>query len=218
LPYDPKTKAAVIPPDWIAGWKWFYDGVWNKHFMPTQDYFNSDQFNKGNVFPSGNLAMAWVHTWYFNSFDHAKMSWDIAVMPTINGKTTAKLHGDTFAIMKDCKAQDAAFKALTAMIQDKDLQVLYGGMPAKPEDQAAFFATLDQQFAPNKINWSVAQEMLKYPDVPNHEAWTPNPAVAKNLFDQFRVTMETTPLLDLNAAIAKLKTDLDAAYKAAPAQ
>lgn len=216
LPYDPKTKTAVIPPAWAAAWKWFYDGVWKYHFMPTQDYANSDQFNKGNLFASGNLAMSWVHTWYFNSFDHAKMNWDIAVVPTIDGKTTAKMHGDTFAIMKDCKAQDAAFKALSTMVQDKDLQVLYGGMPAKPEEQAAFFATLDQQFAPNKINWDVAKEMLKYPDLPNHESWTPNPAVAKNLFDQFRVTMETTPLLDLNAAIAKLKSDLDAAYKAAP--
>ena len=218
LPYDPKTNTAVIPPEWVKAWKWFYDGIWNKHFMPTADYSNSDPFGKGNVFGSGNLAMSWVHTWYFNSFPHDKMSWDIAVVPQIDGKTTAKLHGDTFAIMKDCKSQDAAFKAMTAMVADPDLQVLYGGMPAKPADQAAFFAKLDQAAAPNKINWDVAKEMLKYPDLPNHEAWLPNLAVANNLFGALRTKMEQTPQLDMDAVIAQLKADLDAAYKAAPAK
>jgi len=217
LPYDPATKSAVIPPAWEKAWKWFYDGIWKYHFMPTADYANSDQFNKGNLFVSGNVAMSWVHTWYLSSlYNKPDISWDIAVMPTIDGKTTAKLHGDTFAIMKDCKAQDAAFTLLTALVSDKDLPVIYGGMPAKVEDRPAFFAKVDQQIAPNKINWDVANEMLKYPDLPNHEAWLPNLAVANNLFGALRTTMEQTPNLNMDDVIAKLKSDLDAAYKAAP--
>jgi multiple sugar transport system substrate-binding protein len=215
IPYDEKTGEAVIPDSYVEAWKWYYDGVWNKHFMPTADYYNSDPFNKGNVFPSGNLGMAHVHTWYTCCFDNSKMSWDIAVMPEINGKLTAKLHGDTFAIMDESKNKDVAFNVLQDMVVDPELAVIYGGMPAKEEDRPAFFAAKSKAAEPNTIDWSVAEEMLKYPDLPNHEAWLPNMSESTALLSAFRTTLESTPLLDLDAAIAKLKADLDAAYKEA---
>ena len=75
--------------------------------------------------------MAWTHTWYTCCFDMQKLNWDIAVMPTINGQITAKLHGDTFAIMKASKNQKVAFKVLSKMVVDAELYQIYGGMPAK---------------------------------------------------------------------------------------
>jgi hypothetical protein len=99
----------------------------------------------------------------------------------------------------------------------QELYQVYGGMPAQVEDRPAFFASLDERSAPNKIDWAVAEEMLKYPDLPNHEAWTPNVAVVKNLMDTFRTTMEQTPDLNMDEALAKLKDDVEAALKDAPA-
>ncbi len=216
IPYDEATKSAVIPDNYVKAWKWYYDGIWKYHFMPNADYQNSDQFNKGNLFASGNVAMSHVHTWYTCCFDLSKTSWDIAVMPEINGKITAKLHGDTFAIMDQSKNKDVAFKVLSAMVTDPELPVMYGGMPAVVANRPAFFAALDAKAAPNKIDWSVAEAMLAYPDLPNHEAWLPNLAQANTLLGTFRTLMDQTPDLNLDDAIAKLKSDLDAAYKAAP--
>jgi multiple sugar transport system substrate-binding protein len=216
IPYDASTKKAVIPDSYTAAWKWYYDGVWKYHFMPTADYQNSDQFNKGNLFASGNLAMSHVHTWYTGSFDMSKMDWDIGIMPSVNGTITAKLHGDTFAIMKDSKKQDLAFKVMTAMVTSPDLFIIYGGMPATLSDRPAFFAALDAKAAPNKIDWSVAEEMLKYPDIPNHEAWLPNLAKANPLLGGFRTLMDQTPNLNMDDSIAKLKSDLQDAYDTAP--
>jgi len=216
IPYDPATKSAVIPPNWEKAWKWYYDGIWKYHFMPNADYQNSDQFNKGNLFASGNVAMSWVHTWYTCCFDLSKTSWDIAVVPEINGKITAKLHGDTFAIMNESKNKDVAFKVLSDMVTDPELPVMYGGMPAVVANRPAFFAALDKKAEPNKIDWSVAEAMVAYPDIPNHEAWLPNLAQANTLLGTFRTLMDQTPDLNLDDAIAKLKSDLDAAYKAAP--
>jgi multiple sugar transport system substrate-binding protein len=217
IPYDEATGKAVIPDNYVQAWKWYYDGVWTHHFMPNADYQNSDQFNKGNVFPSGNLAMAHVHTWYTCCFENSEMSWDIAVMPEINGQITAKLHGDTFAILEDSKNKEVAFKVLSDMVVDPELAVIYGGMPAVVADRPAFFASKSEAAAPNEIDWSVAEEMLKYPDLPNHEAWLPNLAEANSLLGAFRTTMDQTPDLNLDEAIAKLQADLDAAYAAAPA-
>lgn len=215
LPYDPTTKKAVIPPAWVDAWKWYYDGIWKNHFMPNADYQNSDQFNKGNLFASGNVAMSWTHTWYTCCFDNSKISWDIAVVPTINGKITAKLHGDTFAIMKDSKNQDVAFKVLSDMVVSPELAVIYGGMPAVVADRPAFFEAKSKAAAPNVIDWTVAEAMLAYPDLPNHESWLPNLAVANNLFGAFRTAMDQTPDMNMDEAIAKLQSDLDAAYQAA---
>lgn len=218
LPYDEKDpKKAVLPKAWQEAWKWYYDGVWKNHFMPNADYQNSDQFGKGNVFSSGNLAMSWVHTWYTCCFDLAKTNWDIAVMPEINGKTTAKLHGDTFAILKESKHKEVAFKVLTTMVTDPDLYQIYGGMPAKVSDRDAFFAAFDKRTAPNKVDWQVAKDMLNYPDLPNHESWLPNITKANDLFNKFRTYMDQTPGVDMDAAIAKLQADLDAVFKEAPA-
>lgn len=218
LPYDEADPTkAVIPDEWVAAWKWYYDGMWTNHFIPTSDYANSDQFGKGNVFSSGNLAMSQVHTWYTCCFDLAKTSWDIAVMPSYNGEITAKLHGDTFAIMEDSKNKEVAFKVLSDMVVAPELYQIYGGMPAKLEDRPAFFASLDERSAPNEIDWTVAEEMLNYPDLPNHEAWTPNVAVVKNILDTFRTTMDQTPDMNLDEAIAQLKIDLEDALKDAPA-
>jgi len=217
LPYDPNNmKNAVIPDHWKASWKWYYDGIWKNYFMPNADYQNSDLLAKGNPGSSGNVAMWWSHTWYTCCFDLAKTKWDIAVVPTINGKVTAKLHGDTFAIMKASKNPKVAFKVLSKMIVDKDLYVLYGGMPALVADRPEFFATLDKKAAPNKVDWSVAEEMVKYPDLPNHESWLPNMIKANDLFSAFRTKMDQTPGLDMDKEIEKLRADLDAVFKAAP--
>jgi multiple sugar transport system substrate-binding protein len=219
LPYDPKDPTtAVLPENWKEAWKWYYDGIWKEHFMPNADYQNSSLFGQGNLFNSGNLAMSWTHTWYTCCFDLSKTSWDIAVVPTINGKITAKLHGDTFAILKDSKNQQVAFDVLSKMVVAKDLYQIYGGIPAVVADRPEFFAALDARAAPNKIDWAVADEMLKYPDLPNHEAWLPNLIKANGLFTEFRTKMDQTPDLDMDQAIAQLQSDLDAVFKAAPAQ
>jgi multiple sugar transport system substrate-binding protein len=91
-------------------------------------------------------------------------------------------------------------------------------MPAKEEDRAAFFAGLDERAAPNDVDWAVAEEMLLYPDLPNHEAWLPNLAKARDILDKWRVYLTQTPGLDMDVEIEKLRADLDAAFKDVPPQ
>jgi multiple sugar transport system substrate-binding protein len=216
LPFDPKdTKTAVLPDAWKQAWKWFYDGIWKNNFIPNADYINSDLLAKSNVGSSSNVGMWWTHTWYTCCFDLQKTKWDIGVVPTINGKITAKLHGDTFAILKDSKNKDVAFKVLSKMVVAQELYQIYGGMPAQQAQRAEFFAALDKRAAPNKVDWTVAEAMLKYPDLPNHEAWLPNMIKANSLFSEFRTKMEQTPGLDMDKEIAKLQSDLDVVFKEA---
>ena len=45
-------------------------------------------------------------------------------------------------------------------------------MPARPEEQDAFFTTLQEGF-PNQVDWNVAKEGVNYADVPNFESYMP---------------------------------------------
>ncbi|MDQ6740890.1 MAG: hypothetical protein M3021_11190, partial [Actinomycetota bacterium] len=61
-----------------------------------------------------------------------------------------------------------------------------------------------------------AQEMLKYPDLPNHESWLPNLIKANDLFAKFRTLMDQTPGLNIDQEIDKLQTQLTDVFKTAP--
>ena len=47
-----------------TGEKWYNDGVWKDHFIPSAAQISSDLLDKGNEFESGNLAMNESHTWF----------------------------------------------------------------------------------------------------------------------------------------------------------
>ena len=115
-------KTAQIPDAMRTADKWFNDGVWKDHFIPTQNAILSDLLGKGNEFASGNLAMNEVHTWFACCVNPAAPAKPIvgdnfgwAVAPSYNGKTTAKLHADTFSMLKTTKHPDAAFAVLSAL-------------------------------------------------------------------------------------------------------
>jgi multiple sugar transport system substrate-binding protein len=208
---------AYIPPNWLAAWNYFYDGMFKDHWMPNDAYRNSDLFGQGNVFNSGNLAMGYTHLWYTGTIDPPSKNgkvknWDIAVVPSYNGKTTAELHADTFGIMKATAHPNEAFQAYRYLITNKDLLQVYGAMPAIKDMQPDFFSSLDQKFAPVRVNWQVAVDSLAYIDVPNHEDGLPNFLKTRQAITDFQTLIHTTPGLDINAEAQKLQTTLQSIY------
>ena len=213
---DNEAKA-YIPPNWLAAWNFFYDGMFKDHWMPNDPYRNSDLFGKGSVFNSGNLAMAYTHLWYTCCIDPVSKSgkvknWDIAVVPSYHGTTTAKLHADTFGIMKQTTHPNEAFQVYRFLITNKDLLDIYGAMPAIKSMQGDFFGGLDQKFAPVKVNWQVAVDSLGYIDVPNHEDGLPNFLKARQATTDFQTLIDTTPGLDINSEALKLQQTLQGIY------
>jgi multiple sugar transport system substrate-binding protein len=207
---------AVIPESYKAAWTWYYDGIWTSWFMPNYDYSQSERMGKGNPFGSGNVAMTWTQTWYTCCFDMAKLNWDMAVVPSYNGVTTAGIDGDTFSIPSGSKNQALAFKVLHDMVMDKDLGPIYGGIPGNLDLRQAFFDSMNKKVGTNVIDWQVAVEMLKYPNVPHHESWMPNMSKSESFLDTWFNKLGQTPGLDLTKEFADLQTGLEAVYKAAP--
>jgi multiple sugar transport system substrate-binding protein len=216
-------KTAQIPDAMRAGIHWFNDGVWKDHFIPNQNQVNSDLLAKGNPFQSGNLAMTEIHTWYsccVNPAPPAKAivgdNFGWAVAPAYNGKTTAKLHADTFSMLKTTKHADQAFKALSALAGSGELATIYGAMPADPAAQQPFIDAVNKAYPTAKLNWDVPKAMLEFPDIPNHQAWVPDYAKSKAAWQKFGVGYRTSQSADIDADLDTLKTTLQGIFDAAP--
>jgi multiple sugar transport system substrate-binding protein len=221
LPIAADGKTAEIPPQLSTAMKWYDDGVWKDHFIPTNNQINSDLLSKGSEFASGNLAMMEGHTWFTCCVWPAAPAKPVvkdfgwAVAPSFDGKTTAKLHADTFSIMKGSKHPDLAFTALKAMVDSNDLLVDYGAFAANADKRQSFIDAINAQFKGIKLDWSVPQAMLAYPDIPNHQAYLPNYGKTKAALQAFWNLYRTKSGLDIDAELNTLKTTLQGIYDSA---
>jgi multiple sugar transport system substrate-binding protein len=209
-------KTAQWPDNWRTGIQFYYDGIWKDHFIPAKPAV--DGMAGGNSFQSGQIAMDVVHLWYtccVYPTEGAKpvTDWDIAVLPTeADGKVVSKLHADTIGILASSKHPDEAFEVLSYLAASSELTQIWGAMPAIASQQDAFLAGLDKTFAPLKIDWSVAKQMLEYPDVPSHEAYMPNFQKADAANKALGSKLWTTGGLDVNAEVDKLVTELQGIF------
>lgn len=208
---------AAIPENWVEAWQWYYDGMFKDHFIPTGTENRSDLLGPDNAFQSGRVAMDNIHLWYTcctwpADGEPKNPNWDIAVPPSDGGTTTGKLHSDTFGIMKTTPHPDEAFEVLSYLLNNDTLIARYGALPAVKSKQVAFFANLDERFAPNKVNWQVALDMLGYPDVPSHEADMPNFLKSDAAIKAFQEKLITTEGLDIAAEAETLRQTLQGLF------
>jgi len=216
-------KTAQIPDAMRTGIHWFNDGVWKDHFIPNQNQVNSDLLAKGNPFQSGNLGMTEIHTWYSCCVNPAAPAKPIvgdnfgwAVAPSFNGATTAKLHADTFSMLKTTKHPDEAFAVLSALAASGELATIYGAMPADPSQTQPFKDAIEKAYPKADLDWAVPEAMLGYPDIPNHQAWVPDYAKSKAAWQAFGVGYRTAQSADIDADLDKLKDTLQGIFDAAP--
>lgn len=196
---------AQWPDNWRAGLQFMYDGIWVDHFIPDSTAVQG--LADGNTFQSGLLAMSVVHQWYTCCIrpaegDPAVTDWDIAVLPEgPDGTITSKLHADTIAIMSSTEHPDEAFEVLSYLAASPELTQVWGALPAIESQREAFFAGLDEAWAPLEIDWNVSTQMLEFPDNPSHEAYMPNFDEADSANKDLGNRIWTTPDLDLEAEI-----------------
>ena len=214
--YDAETGKAVMPENWAAGIRWLYQAWHTDHFAPDYNYQQSDMLLAGNVFNSNKVAMAYSHTWYTCCLLDVP-NWDIAVVPSYEGTYTAKLHVDTFRILKYTEHPLEAFTVLDELVAGEampKLLTVYGAMPADEAYVQPFMDNLDATFSQG-VNWDVVIESGKYPDNPNHESWLPNYTEAVNAIKNWSLNVQATPGLDIDAEMEALLATLQPIFDAA---
>ena len=205
-------KTAVISPEYRKAAHWYYDGMWKYHFIPTGSESASDYLAQTNTFASGHVAMDPMHTWYTCCFQ--KVNWDVAAIPSFNGKITANLNADTFGILKGSKNQDAAYQVLSLMLGEfaPDLVNMYGAFPARKSLQTAAIAKMQAQYP--SVDLQVFIDDIKYADNPNYENGMPNFLKSYDLYSKFGSLYNSKGDLDLDKELDKLAQDLQASFDA----
>jgi multiple sugar transport system substrate-binding protein len=218
---------AHIPEHWREAERWYHKAMWEDYFYPNGVYGNSEIMGGpgGNWFGTGNIGMVSIHLW-FTGWGTAGIGdeWDFAPVPSYNGVTTAKLHADTFGIMKSSEHQQEAFIVLTYLLggRAEELTALYGGMPARLSLQGDYFNTLaaaQSQTYPDvnwtEKNWDVVVAGLSYPDNPNHEESMPSFLESTDRYTSYTQQVDNDPNADIDAALTALEADLQAIFDAA---
>lgn len=218
---------AVIPENWREAEKWYQQAMWVDYFYPNGPYAQSDMMgNADNMFGTGNLGMtSTAHLWYLGwGQDGLSADFDFAPVPSYNGTTTAKLHADTFGIMKSTANPEAAWEVLKYLTDDAsaDLLELYGAFPGRLSQQETFLedrvASLSEAYPQHdwaSKNWDVALAGMEYPDQPNHEDGLPSIQESRARYDTYAQLVEQNPDVDIDAALDELQADLQAIYDAA---
>jgi multiple sugar transport system substrate-binding protein len=209
-------KTVEVPDAWKTAWKFWYDGMWTNHTIMTGSVAESEEFSGGGyTFFSGRVAMSENFLWTTYGVADAGTDWDLAAIPSYNGTTTAPLNADTFGILKGSKNPDTAFAGLSYVLGDGSdkLLNLYGGMPARPDKQDAFFETLGKtEGFPDKVDWQVAKDSIQYADKPNFEAPMPKYNETLTILGKYASKFATTPGLNMDKEIEALRAEVQAAW------
>ena len=106
----------------------------------------------------------------------AEGDWDIAALPSYNGKTTAAFNADTFRILKDTKHPDEAFTVLTYLLGDASARAARDlRRHAGPDRRAGrVLRRARTQSLHPEADWQVAIDGVQFADNPNFEASMPN--------------------------------------------
>ena len=187
---------------WREGVHWTYEAMWTHRIYPNQEDQFSDLFSHANTFRSGHVAMAHAPLWLTCCLGNIDFEWDISVIPSYKGETTAKLHSDGFRIFNSTPEADAAFHVLNWLLSDgyQALLLAYGGVPAQFEYTEFMVSQLDT-FYPYGINWQVMLDSLAYADQPHHQAYLPNYQQAELAETLFWSLLETDPALEIDHEI-----------------
>lgn len=218
---------AVIPENWREAENWYHQAMWEDYFYPNGVYGNSELLGGegGNWFGTGNIGMITIHLW-FMGWGTADIGdeWNFAPVPSYDGVTTAKLHADTFGIMKTTEHPEEAFTVLSYLLGEKasELTTIYGGMPARLSLQDDYFDTLvatqgeaypDVNWADK--NWDVVVAGLSHPDNPNHEEGMPSFLEATDRYTAYLQEVDNNADADVDALLDELQADLQAIFDAA---
>jgi multiple sugar transport system substrate-binding protein len=217
-------KTAQIPDAWAAAWKWVYDGMWKDHFIMTDQVYRTPAFNGGGyAFNSGKVAMQENFLWDVCCVTEAGGNWNLAALPSYNGKVTAAMNADTFRITKNSKHPDEAFEFLNFLVTGAGKTPMLNaisGFPALKSDQGGYFAQLEQQkddkgklIYPSAINWDVVTQAIQFADInPNSEAFMPNYNKSLDVLVKYLTRFTGTKGLNIDTELGKMKTELQAVF------
>ncbi|MFC2138046.1 ABC transporter substrate-binding protein, partial [Bacteroidota bacterium] len=104
LPSIVNSDSVVSVPDYMRdGYRWVHDAIWNKHFIPSMEVFESYNYDP---LGSGKVAMC------FDDPHCDTINWDIAVIPSYKGELHLPWADVLFGILNTCQHPEEALEVI----------------------------------------------------------------------------------------------------------
>ncbi len=199
---DPSGEVK-LPQSWRDAARWMQSAVWDGRFFPNEIGY---QRTRGDPFGTGAAAMYYAPTYFYCC--QTKFNWDIAAVPSWDGKATSRREHSGFGIPLASQNQEAAMKVIMAISKDPALLAAYRIVPARLELRQDLVKSLaaQQPF----IDWQVLADSIDHPDDPPYSQFLSGAGGAYNRFDQFVEELMTNPDFDVDSELDRLETDLQA--------
>jgi multiple sugar transport system substrate-binding protein len=198
-----------MPDSWREALRWYHSGIWEKHFIPNAEQAES---LGGNAFSSGRVAMAYTQTWYLCCID-VGVDWDLAVLPSHQGRVTASVASDGFGILHTAAHPEAAVEALYDIVKIPEVIEGAQGIPAQRHLQAAYFSEWAQRY-PRDVDWQVAMDSLIFPEFAAQPYCTHRQSSFEGRLLEFQDEISSAPMSELETGLDALVTDLQATLDA----
>jgi len=197
-------KAELTSKPTMDAYQFEYDTVWKYHVRPNGEQvgalFSDDPFSPG-------IVANWeVQSWIMYAYPtwNEAFNWDIAAIPSQNGKVVAQADFDIFAITKSSQHPKEAWEVAKWMLepaQMKRLAASYGCIPSRKSLAVTWLG--DMKAAYPNVDWQVMIDSMAYADFPiNHEGWTP---AFNQVVDAF-TKLDQSILASKDANVAQLLT------------
>lgn len=166
-------------PAYAARAQWMSDSIW-KHYFVASAEMAQEAFSLANdPFASGMVAMWHCHTWMMGEvYAQLEFAWDIGAVPKgPTGVVSAQVDADTFVMAAAGKQQDAGWEVAKWCCSPGILErfaLTWGSVPARLSGKEIFLQSLKEKFP--GVDEQALLTAIDYGDVPNHEAWKPQPA------------------------------------------
>ncbi len=195
----------------LAAMQWRHDAVFKYHFFPdlaAQALLNNS--GSTQTLAAGSVAMVYSHTWALDGIKDVKFKWVAAVPPLApNGKLTARINADTFAVMNKSTHKDQAWQVLkwltSAEISPKACAI-YGCLPARLPARADWEKQTTTDYP--SLDLKIVFGAVPYLDNPNSEAPMPNFNQASDALTQFMSSLDSDPNFNVATELNKLNTQM----------
>ena len=209
---DSEHLTATIPAAWSHAWHWYQDAMWKSGFAPSERNAQTQVLGVSvPLFYTGHVGMQTMWPWELSAMtpiaSREGMDWDVAVMPSYQGKTTSPVDVETFGIPKTSKHPAEAYAAMTQIMSDPGLRAAYGlDLPAQTSQRQAAIASLRASLSlpAGGIDWSVMNEMATQPAIPSPDSALPDQSRSLASLASFYEKLRTDSKLDVDAALTAL--------------
>lgn len=192
-----------LPQAWRDAAHWLHNALWEGMFFPNMEGLESTQ---GDPFGKGQAAMYYVPTWYLCC--EVKFNYDLAAVPSFNGKVTARRDHSGFGIPIASQNQEEAMQVIMQLISDPALIAAFRIVPAKLSLRQDILELFNEQ-NPN-VDWQVVVDSINYPDDPPASQFLPRASGVYDRFNQFGQGLLTNEDFAVDDELDKLEVDLQA--------